>query len=157
MARWSLANRLLDINFDQFLSLSRQFNTACADQWVQNCEMDVRLMDRLQHYTTFYDEDALRFLQAETDRHTTALEPHHAEITEAQFKAARHIVVTVRPQSPDLAPLSAFGQIEFKGNFNRRATFYIQGGDDNIARAAMFAANPRMRRFDGFEAHGING
>ena len=153
MTRWSLGNRLYAITERQFMNLTSDFRDACAQSWRQDCTLVVRVLRSNQVYTTFYDEEAFARLKAENDANTLLETGNPADVSPALFDAARHIIVTVRPSRPESAPASAFGQVEFKGNFNRRATFYVQPGGEDV-RAALLAANPRMKRHDGFEPHG---
>jgi len=153
MTRWSLGNRLLTLDHMQFVTLTNAFRNACAKSWGQDTTLDIKLLNQNQVYTTFYDEDAFARLKEENDAHTLMDTAHTADISASLFHATRHIIATVRPSKPESAPASAFGNVEFKGNFNRRATFYVQPGGEDV-RDEMLAANPKMVRYDGFESHG---
>ena len=155
MTRWSLGNRLLTLDHMQFVTLTNAFRDACAKSWGQDTTLDIKLLNQNQVYTSFYDEDAFARLKEENDAHTLLDTAHTADISASLYNNTRHIIATVRPSNPDTAPAHAFGQVEFKGNFNRRATFYVQPDGEDV-RTAMLAANPRMKRYDGFDSHGDN-
>lgn len=153
MTRFGLGNRLYALDHMQFVTLTNAFRNACAKSWGQDTTLALKLLNQNQVYTTFYDEDAFERLKEENDAHTLMDTAHTADISPSLFKATHHIIATVRPSNPETAPAHAFGNVEFKGNFNRRATFYVQPGGEDI-RDQMLAANPRMKRYDGFESHG---
>lgn len=155
MTRFGLGNRLQTLDHMQFVTLTNAFRDACAKSWGQPAVLHIQLLNQNQVYTSFYDEDAFERLKAENDAHTLLETDNTADISPALYNNTRHIIATVRPSNPETAPRSAFGQVEFKGNFNDRATFYVQPDGEDI-RAAMLAANPRMKRYDGFDSHGEN-
>lgn len=154
MSRWSLSNKVLPVSQRQFLDLTQEFMDACAQSWRGPVKAEITLYNAPALYTTFLLEPEERAaITAHNDSITLLKTGQLKDITPINWEIAEHAAVTLRPQNPDAAPQHAFAHIEFKGNFNRRATYYIQCSGDE-ARNTILAKHPLMTTGGGYERHG---
>jgi hypothetical protein len=155
MSRWSLSNRLYTIDHTQFQDLTREFAAACAATWHGPIKTEINLMSAPKVYTTFMlDDDMMQSLADENKALTLLSTDNIDDVTKINWEIARYADVCVRTaDETPLTPPSAMGCIEFKGRFNRTATYYVQPHGEDI-RADILRAHPRMLKGDGYESNG---
>lgn len=154
MNRWSLSNKIMPITHTQFLALTMEFMDACAHSWRGPVKPEITLYKAPQLYTTFMLEPEERaHIDDYNDSITLLKTDLFKDVTPINWDIAQHATVTLRPTQHDYTIEHAFSHIEFKGNFNRRATYYIQPGGSQI-RDAILRNHPYMTRGDGYQSHG---
>lgn len=155
MSRWSISNLFRAVTHKQFVDYTTQFQQAAEKSFNTECFLEIRALTRPKVYTTFWDEDMQRNLNATNDRNTILKTQNLTDITHEIWNKAGYIEVTVRPNDEEKAPRYAFGHAEFKGNRPRQATFYIQP-DGEDAEQSVLSQTSAKRIGDGFEsmAHG---
>ena len=123
MTRWSLNNIVLPVSHKQFFDLTTKFKKAA--------------------------EDSLDYLDQRKKADTILETADVGAVSKALWKSAAYVEVSVDPLDKGKATASAWGQIAFKGDHPRRATFYIQP-DGEDARKSVLKQNFRKLAGDGY-------
>lgn len=161
MARWHASRLIGHVGYEQFLHLTACFRRLMEDRLRQRIRTAVDLYSRPMTYMTFLDRELDQVLQASNDaaRFMSVTSPF--DVLESQWRKAAHVNVDFRPTEPSEVHRHAFGNIEFKGRFPGRVTFYAQpeslmdfAGAADVRRDMM----PNPSRFwllsPGGESHG---
>lgn len=153
MTRWSLKNIFRDVTHEQFNTYTTQFKQAAEKSFGTECKLEIRALSAPKVYTTYCDDDLQSNLDSINDSATLLVTDKLSDMTEALWKAARYVEITLRPADPEKAPRYAFAHAEFKGTQPEQATFYIQP-DGEDAKAAIIAQQKHKRIGDGFDGNG---
>jgi hypothetical protein len=156
--RWGIRNRIMPVSHKQFVDLVSQFKQTAESFFGTSCVLEIRAMDRPRVFSTFMlPDDIQEDFERRNDSHTFLKTSSLTALTSEIWKNARYVDVTVRPEDQAKAPDYAFGHAEFKGQYPRQATFYIQAGGktENEGPKDAFVANQRGKIITGgWEMHG---
>jgi hypothetical protein len=149
MTRWSLNNIVLPVSHKQFVDLTTQFKKAAEDSFGTECKLNIIALSTIQPFTTVVYEDSLDYLDQRKKADTILETADVGAVSKALWKSAAYVEVSVDPLDKGKATASAWGQIAFKGDHPRRATFYIQP-DGVDARKSVLKQNFRKLAGDGY-------
>jgi hypothetical protein len=156
-SKLSIGNHLTPISFKQFQTLVTQFKELCETSFGTECTLQICAMCQLKLYVTrLPDEYVLSYIRNENEQNTFFKSDDLLSVTSDIFDAAAYIDAIVSPKDKSVAPESAFGGIEFKGNRPRHATYYVQPGDANLVQA-LRERHPFKVFGDGYKHHGNAG
>ena len=156
-SRWSLSNQFQAISHEQAGNYVTAFKAAVEESFGTECALDIRILSVPKLYTTFLDDDVQSFLD-ETNKNNTILSTNNpAEVTPELWEQAGYVEVGVRPIDRTQAPEDyAFGHVEFKGQYPRQATFYVQPNGDDVKRAMLAQKSFTTAVGDGYTSNGLN-
>jgi hypothetical protein len=151
--RLSIGNRFSAISFSQFQALVADFKELTENSFGAPCSLQISAMNQTKLTTTHWpDEHVISHMNEVNESATFFKTDDPLLVTSDIFDAAAYLDVVFRPAEWGTTPDFAFAHAEFKGNYPRRATFYIQPGDVSGFRS-LKENHCSMVFGDGFDSH----
>lgn len=141
------------MSYEQFVRLTEEYRRVVADAFGTEVKIDISVLDQNRLYSSYHGL-VRDYVEMKNSDHKILQTDSLSDVTNDIWKRAKSVRVVIKPVDASKAPKNGFAVVEFKGNFSRRASFYIQPSLPEV-KVKMIRNNYGASKVgDGNEQHG---